>query len=535
MMKSLSINVPLVEALEQIPGYEKFMKDLVTKKWTMNFETIKSTHHVSAIVHSMASKLENPGAFTIPCTIGSAEFAKALFEALEQMPGYAKFMKDLVTKKRSMYFETIKVTHQVSAIVHSMVSKLEDPGAFTIPCTIGSAEFTKALFDLGAMDYEVPTILVRPFLATGKALVDVEAGELTFRQPNSNEVCSFVDLVTDVIIDDASTTINAGDMLEAILLNFDDDEMDGFIECVNSIDMMESLSINVPLVEALEQMPGYAKFMKDLAIKKRLMNFETIKVTHQVGRRAFYCFLDGYSGYNLILIAAEDQDKITFTCPYGTFSFKWMPFGLCNAPTTFQWCMMSIWSSWKTSRWSRIPLMIAWKIWIEYWQVQVDTTTIIIAPNWSVPFELMCGASDVAVGAVLEKCINKIFHPVYYASKTMNDAQVNYTVTEKELLVIVFAIEKFRPYLIGAKVIVHMDHAAPRYLMRKKDSKAQLMRWMPLLQEFDIDIQDLKGSEDQVADHLSRLEEEGRPHDGLKINDSFPDDQLLDISMKEVP
>ncbi|XP_070057473.1 uncharacterized protein [Nicotiana tomentosiformis] len=78
MMNSLSINVPLVEALEQMPGYAKFMKDLVTKKRLMNFETIKITHQVSAIVHSMAPKLENPDAFTIPCTIGSAEFAKAL-------------------------------------------------------------------------------------------------------------------------------------------------------------------------------------------------------------------------------------------------------------------------------------------------------------------------------------------------------------------------------------------------------------------------------------------------------------------------
>lgn len=78
MMKSLSINVPLVEALEQMPGYAKFMKDIAIKKRSMNFETIKVTHQVSAIVHSMAHKLEDLGTFTIPCTVGSAEFAKAL-------------------------------------------------------------------------------------------------------------------------------------------------------------------------------------------------------------------------------------------------------------------------------------------------------------------------------------------------------------------------------------------------------------------------------------------------------------------------
>ncbi|XP_070007318.1 uncharacterized protein [Nicotiana sylvestris] len=158
------------------------------------------------------------------------------------MRGYAKFMKDLVTKKRSMNYETIKMTHQVSAIVHSMAPKLEDPGTLTIPCTVWSANFSNALCDLGAsiklipysvfktleigqprptsmrlqmadrtmkrplciiddvlvrvdkfillvdfvildceVYYEMPIIMDRPFLATGKTLVDVEAGEFTFR------------------------------------------------------------------------------------------------------------------------------------------------------------------------------------------------------------------------------------------------------------------------------------------------------------------------------------------------------------------
>ncbi|XP_070025766.1 uncharacterized protein [Nicotiana sylvestris] len=105
----------------------------------------------------------------------------------------------------------------------------------------------------------------------------------------------------------------------------------------------------------------------------------------------------------------------------------------------------------------------------------------------------------------------------------------------KEILAILFSIEKFHPYLMGAKVIVHTDHAALRYLISKKDSRARLMRWVLLLQEFDIDIQDQKGSENQVTEHLSHLEEEGRPHDGLEINDSLPDEQLLAILMKMVP
>ncbi|XP_070012396.1 uncharacterized protein [Nicotiana sylvestris] len=96
-------------------------------------------------------------------------------------------------------------------------------------------------------------------------------------------------------------------------------------------------------------------------------------------------------------------------------------------------------------------------------------------------------------------------------------------------------MEKFRPYLMGSKVIVHTDHAELRYLMMNKYSKARLMRWVLLLQEFDLEIMDRKGCENQVVDHLSHWEEEGRPRDGLEINDSFPDEQLLSVSVNSMP
>ncbi|XP_070039970.1 uncharacterized protein [Nicotiana tomentosiformis] len=196
------------------------------------------------------------------------------------MSGYAKFMKDLVIKKRLMNCEMIKMTYQVSAMVHSMAPKLEDPGIGkprpksmrlqmadqTMKRPLGIID--DVLVRVGKfiipadfmildceVDYEVPIIMGRPFLATGKALVDVEAGELTFRvgdenmvfhvyksmrQPNSNEVCLFVDLVTEVIVDDTSAVINVEDTLEIVLLNHDEDEKEGFVECVNALQVMGS-------------------------------------------------------------------------------------------------------------------------------------------------------------------------------------------------------------------------------------------------------------------------------------------------------
>ena len=115
----------------------------------------------------------------------------------------------------------------------------------------------------------------------------------------------------------------------------------------------------------------------------------------------------------------------------------------------------------------------------------------------------MCDASDYAVGAVLGQTKDKKHHTIAYTSKTLTGAQLNYATTEKELLAVVFAIDKFWSYLVGAKVIVYTDHAALKYLLTKKDAKPRLIRWILLLQEFDLEIKDTKGVENSVADHLS--------------------------------
>ena len=104
-------------------------------------------------------------------------------------------------------------------------------------------------------------------------------------------------------------------------------------------------------------------------------------------------------------------------------------------------------------------------------KAKLVTAPIISAPNWDLPFELMCDASDHAIGTVLGQRHDKLLYVIYYASFVLNDAQKNYTTIEKELLPVVYAIDKFRSYLVGSKVIIYTDHAALKYLLTKQDSK----------------------------------------------------------------
>ncbi|GJS80686.1 reverse transcriptase domain-containing protein [Tanacetum coccineum] len=198
----------------------------------------------------------------------------------------------------------------------------------------------------------------------------------------------------------------------------------------------------------------------------------------------YYCFLDGFSGYFQILIDPNDQEKTTFTCPYGTFAYHRMPFGLCNASDTFQRCMMGIFHdmiektmevfmddfSEKSHFMVKEGIVLGHKIskkGIEVDKAKIDVISklphpttvkgirsflghagfyrrfitrisklteapILIAPNWDQPFEIMCDASDYAIGAVLGQRIEKHFRPIHYASKTMTEAESNYTTTEND-------------------------------------------------------------------------------------------------------
>nr|GFA69139.1 reverse transcriptase domain-containing protein [Tanacetum cinerariifolium] len=310
----------------------------------------------------------------------------------------------------------------------------------------------------------------------------------------------------------------------------------------------------------------------------------------------FYCFLDGFSGYFQIPIDPQDQEKTTFTCPYRTFAYRRMPFGLCNAPEKMlKRCEdTNLVLNWEKCHFMyKEGIVLGHKILksgIEVDRAKVDVIAklphpntvkgvrsflghagfyrrfiqdfskiarpmthllkketpfvvskecvdafdalkkkltkapILVSPDWNLPFELMCDASDFLIGAVLGQRKMKHFQPIHYASKTMTEAQIHYTMTEKEMLAIVYAFEKFRPYLVLSKSIVYTDHSALKYLLNKQDAKPRLLRWVILLQELDITILDKKGSENLTADHLSRLENQ---HKDVLENKDIKENFLL--------
>ena len=157
---------------------------------------------------------------------------------------------------------------------------------------------------------------------------------------------------------------------------------------------------------------------------------------------------------------------------------------------------------------------------------------IMAKPDWNREFEIMCDASDFAMGAVLGQKAEKVFKAIYYASKNFNEAQENYSTTEKEMPAIVFACEKFRPYILGSHVIIHTDHATIKYLMAKKKAKPRLIRWVLLLQEFDLEIKDKKGCDNVIADHLSRVEKLTVQEEEREIAENFLDEQLFQLSLQ---
>ncbi|KAI3729642.1 hypothetical protein L6452_18303 [Arctium lappa] len=501
VFKQLHINIPLVEAIEQMPNYAKFLKDILRKKKRLNeYETVALTEECSAMLSSkIPPKLKYPGTFTIPCSIGGKEVGKALCDlgaSINLMPLFV-FNTLGIGEARPNTVSLLLADKSIAWPKGKIEDVLVQVNKFIFPVDFIILDFEA--------DKDIPIILGRSFLATGRTLIDVQKGELTMRvqdqqvtfnvldflrYPEEMEECSTLSLIESWCRDQSF-----GEVLG--IKESDSEEYTTKFEELEDIQVSSTVEILgnedrktlVPSIECapdleLKQLPSHLKYAflgdpgklpviissslesdqeeqliamlklhtkaigwtiahlkgispticqhkiilenKDFTsvepqrrlnpMMKEVMKKEILKwlnagiiypiasstcvspvqcvpkkggvivVTNEkneliptrivlgwricmeyrklnqatqkdhfslpfidqmldrLAGKEFYCFLYGYSGYNQIAIAPEEQKKTTFTCPYGTFAFRRMPFGLCNAPVTFQRCMMSIFS-----------------------------------------------------------------------------------------------------------------------------------------------------------------------------------------------
>nr|GEU88743.1 putative ribonuclease H-like domain-containing protein [Tanacetum cinerariifolium] len=546
---------------------------------------------LSVLLKKLLEKLGDPGKFLISCDfLGMAECL-----ALADLDASINLMSLSVWNK--LYLPDLSPTCMTLELVDRSISRpvrVAEDVFVKVGIFHFSADFVVVDFDV---DPRVPLILGRSFLKTGRALIDVFEGELTLRvgkeamtfnlDQTSRYSANYNDMTAnhiDVIgmACEEYYRKNSDFLLEEVdaFLALEDDPTSpkvdqSYLDTEGDILLIEASLNDDPslpppsqgnyLLEVeLKDLPPHLEYAflegddklpviisKDLSVEEKIALIMVLK-SH---KRAI-----AFSGYFQIPIDLIDHEKITFTCPYETFAYRRMPFGLCNAPGTFQRCLMAIFHdmiektievfmddfsvfgnsfqsclshlekmlkrcedtnlylNWKKSHFMiKEGIALGYKfskVWIEVDKAKVDVITKLPHPTTIKGIRSFLGhvgfyrrfikdfskiASDFAIGAVLGQRQEKHFRPMHYASKTMNEAESNYTTTKKEMIALVYAFEKFWSYLIMNKSIVYADHSALKYPFAKKDSARLLCRVL-LLQEFTLKVIDTKG--DKLDDAL---------------------------------
>ncbi|RDY08458.1 Retrovirus-related Pol polyprotein from transposon 17.6, partial [Mucuna pruriens] len=628
MFWKVEINIPLLDAIKQIPKYAKFLKELCVHKR----KKMKGGVELGGIVQALPKKCRDPGIFSIPCTIGDCTFADAMLD----LGASINIMLTSIYKSLNCGdLEPTRMTIQLAnRSVIQPLGVLED-----VLVQVDELIFPTDFYVLDMEDETLgkgsTLILGRSFLMTAKIKIDVHARTLSMefgdtlvqfnifeamKHPMEDTSLFGIDLINEleqeekllqvlrqhkkaigwklfdlpginpsvymhrILMEEEACPVRQQQRrLNLTILDVVKKEVTKLLVAGIIYPILDSSWVSlvqvVPKKSGMTMMknrndelvPTRAEQLASEAEPSNLQRpFSSAfldQVLEKLVRKSHYCFLDRYSRYMQIHIVPEEQHKTTFTCPFGTFAYTRMPFGLCNAPSTFQRCMLSIFSDLledcmevfmddftvyadtfdaclgnlarvlkrcietdlvlnfekchfmvtegivlghlvssrgievdkakidiitslpnpasmrevcsflghagfykrfiKNFSKTALPLSKLLQKDVEFvfnkeciqafeeLKTRLTSTPILQAPNWELSFELMCDASNSALGAILGQRdgVDGSAHVIAYASRTMDQAQVNYTTTEKELLAIVFALDKFRSYLLGSKVI----------------------------------------------------------------------------------
>ncbi|CAN6585954.1 unnamed protein product [Malus baccata var. baccata] len=569
-MKTLAkvqINLPLLDAIKHIPSYAKFLKELCSKKKKfLEYEKVILTEQCSVVLlHKLPPKKKDPGSFTISCTIGSLDFHKVLIDlgaSVNLMP-YSVFQKlgegELKPTSVSFQLADRSVTYPLG-ILEDVIIKVDK---FYLP-----ADFI--VLDMEE-DKEVPLILGRPFMATTRTFIDVEAGTLTLRvqgesvvfklfeavkRPFEPEECFRVD-VLDGIVHANFASRSSNDELLTCLTNHDvtlsmEENVVDVIAALDSAPIHNPKWRHQPLLPSSEQAPKLELKLLPSHLKyAHLRVNETLPVIIAAD-------LNDTEEDKLLRVLRKYQDALGWTladikgispalCMHRIFMeagtkpiveaqrrlnpiikevvrvevMKLLDAGIIYLISDSKWVSPTQMVPKKTGitvvkndNNELVPtrMTTGWRSCVDYRKPNNSTrkdhfplpfidqmlerladchdsfnklkdlltsAPIITAPDWTLSFELLCDASDYAVGAVLGQRRDKL----------------------------------------------------PHYLLSKKEAKPRLIRWVLLLQEFDLEILDKKGRENVVADHFSRLVNASTDEaDSLPLQESFPDEQLLAVT-----
>nr|GEW59729.1 reverse transcriptase domain-containing protein [Tanacetum cinerariifolium] len=551
IFKDLNFNISFADALILMPKFGPYIKSLLTNKDKLcELTRTPLNEHCSAVLlKKLPKKLEDPGKFLIPCDFpGNAECL-----ALADLDASINLMPLFVWNKLSLpdLTPTCMTLELVDRSISCSVRVAED-----VYVKVGTfyflADFVVVDFDV---DPRVPLILERSFLKTGRALIDVFEG--SFGLIASGNPTPYYDPIVSTTSPTLTPFKNSDFLLEE-----------------GDILLLEAFLNDDPSLPPPNQGNYLPEVRKELKIYKAKSDKSSIDEPPEVELKDLpphleYAFLEGDDKFPVIiakdLSMEEKTSLITVLKPHKrAIAWKLSDIKGINVdkakvdvitklphPTTVKGIRIFLGHGGFYRRFIKDLSKIARpmtrllekdtpfhfsKECVEAFQtfkIKLTEAPTLIAPDWDMPFELMCDDSDFAIGGVLGQRQDKHFRPIHYASKTMTDAESNYTTTEKEMLAVVYAFEIFLSYLIMNKSIVYTDHSALKYLFAKKDSKVRSLRWVLLLQEFTFKLIDTKGAENLATDHLSRLE---NPHqnvlDPKEINESFPLETLNLVSTR---
>nr|GEY98050.1 DNA-directed DNA polymerase [Tanacetum cinerariifolium] len=528
IFKDMSFEISFTDALILMPKFASTLKALIRNKEKLSemARTPMNEHCSAVILNKLPKKLGDPGKLLIPYEFSRMDECLAFADlgaSINLMP--LSVWKELALLELTPTCMTLELAdHSVSKPIGISKDVSVKVGMFHFP-----ADFMVVDFD---PDPRVPLILERCFLKTGRALIDVHKGELTLRI--ENEAITYnLDQTSDFLLfEEANAFLGLEDDL-------DSPELDPLYYDPNGdIQMLEAIlnSDPAPSLQNHEQsVPSFINELKACEVKtiKSSVDEPPEVELKDLPPHIKYAFLEGDKKLPVI-IAKElgDEEKAALIKVLKSYKrvIAWKLSDIQEVEKLLDpGLIYPISDSPWVSQVYCIPKKGGFTV-VKNEENELIPTRLVT--GWrDLPFKLMCDASDFAIGAVLGQRYEKHFRQIHYASKTLTEAESNYTMTEREMLAVVYAFEKFRSYLIMNKCIVHTDHSALKYLFAKKDAKVRLLRWVLLLQEFDFDVLDAKGAENLAADHLSRLE---KPYENVldpkEINETFPLETLSTIT-----